>query len=168
MTPPLRIAFAAGREKLLAEQWASETLSPWLRAVLVVMASLYVEQGARRLVIEKLLGNSATEIEARQSVHAYGLAADVSILGIVDRRGGRCSTFLNGREFPRPRWVEQRINLLFPFGDGKKETATYDFRSAHIHVEVPHRGYSHVTAALSSWNEHGVNGELEEPRRLAV
>lgn len=165
---PLRIAFSAGRDRLLAEQWASDRISPWLRAVLVILSSIYVEQGAKRLLIEKLLGNSRAEIEARDSTHAYGLAADVSIIGVADRRGSTSSCFLNGREFPKPRWIEQRLNLLFPFGDGRKETATYVVSEAHLHIEVPVRGYSAVLAPLSTWNEFGVNGELEEPRRIAV
>lgn len=167
MIPPLRIAFEASREKLLADQWASDRVSPWLRAVLVIMCSLYVEQGAKRLLIEKLLGTER-EIAERSSVHAYGLAADVSIIGVADRRGSTLSSFLNGREFPKPRWIEQRMNLLFPFGDGRKETATYVVSEAHIHVEVPARGFHAGLAPLSSWNSFGVNGNLEEPRRIAV
>lgn len=168
MIPALRIAFEPSKERLLAQQWASEKVSPWLRAVLVVMASLYVEQGARRLVIQKLLGDSAAEIEARQSTHAYGLAADVSIIGIADRRGSQLASFLNGREFPKPRWIESRMNLLFPFYDGRKETVRYDVAGARLHVEVPAKGFPAGSVALASWNEHGVNGQLEEPRRLAV
>lgn len=165
-----RIAFDPSRDRLLREQWSSEQVNPWLRAVLVVLASFYAEQGARKMSVLKLLGNTLAEVAGKASPHAYGLAADVSIVEISDRRGSFRSSFLNGHEFPKPRWIEQRMNLLFPFADGRKRTVDYVVAEAHLHVEVPLRGYGGDSLSLASWQELGVTADLAEPngRRLAV
>lgn len=133
----------------LRERWRSPFVDPWLRAVIVFTMMLYREQGAKRF---RLL-----DIETS----GYGRVATVSILGLP---GIRRTT--SGEVHKSAAWVVNRLNVLFPFWDGQKETASCD--GYCIRLEVPFNGYGRDCLALREWPEWGPKKEKLRPRRIRM
>jgi len=125
-------------------EWESERVSFALRAVLLVADMIFRELGASRMKIDSILGEDGP--------FKYGLAARVSVLELpgvsIAGRGAKRADL--------PEWICQRINALFPFGDGSKETATYD--GSNIVIQVPSQGYRQDCRALAEWQRLGPTG----------
>lgn len=146
----------------LLEQWESDKIEPSLRALVIVTAMLYYEQGASRVIVKKLLGNTEQDLLKKDNPHYYGCAADISILELVDSRIVDKANYI-ARRFPKAEWIEHRLNELFPFGDGPKRSCIYNVD--HLHLEVPMGGFKKSTQALSTWQEFGACGVIRPPRR---
>jgi hypothetical protein len=158
------IVFDSMFERVLREQWQSEKLEPCIRMMLISAAMIYHEQGSYKLTLKRLLGNTKEEVARTDTPHAYGCAADISIIELIDPRVNDKHDFMM-RKFPKAFWVEQRLNELFPFGDGPKNAAVYNID--HIHLECPPGGFKKTTYALSTWFESGAVGIIRTPQRRA-
>lgn len=144
----MRITKAGARptfaKPILEIEWESERMAFPLRVVLLVLDMIYREAGAARMRIEKILGDDGP--------YKLGVAADVSVSelpGVVEVGPGV-------KRAPLPAWICKRVNLLFPFGDGSIETATYD--GAKIVIRVPTAGYRQDACALGEWQRFGPTG----------
>jgi hypothetical protein len=156
---------------ILAEQWESEHLNPWLRPVILAAAMLYHEQGARRLSIVRLFGNDPAEKKAlKDTPYHYGACADVSVTDLIQPGVPAMGKRLKEHELPRGRFVVDRLNVLFPFGNGRKQTATYGVDGVfdRIALEVPQSGYKPECVPLGEWRSWGSTGRHLTPREVRV
>lgn len=147
--------FDLTNQTILSEQWESEKIEPDLRFALIVATMLYHEQGASRMRIVKLLGNTREELENTNTPHHYGCAADISVAELIK------GTSVNGENSlmiatPRINWIVDRINELLPWSEGKKLCASNNRN--HIHIEVPLGGFKKSHFALATWAESGPTG----------
>jgi hypothetical protein len=120
----------------------------------ILVADLLCREHGGRLRVTQLLG---------PGIYSSGTAADVMALRmpIPDAPKGQADTTLH------PRWLVQRLNLLYPFGEGDIETALFIPATSRIRLRVPIRGYRPDSAALSSWAEFGCTpGEVKNPRKV--
>lgn len=141
----------SGATQEIDTQFRSPMVDPWLRTVLIFTGLLFHEQGASRCRITRLLeGDGAFK---------YGRAAEVSPLDLPG-----VTMACAGANFIRPNWISDRINTLFPYGDGNKSTALYD--GIHIRLEVPFYGFPKNTLALRDWNIWGAHKEWVRPKKI--
>lgn len=159
----VKVLFDANRANLLVEQWESERLSPWLRAVTIFAGMLYHEQGAPHLRILSLLGNSE-EARMAGSPAAYGLSAEISVWELPSCHGSHAR---QGQEDRTALWISQRLNLLFPHGPGAKKTARYGTEDGvfdRMILEVPVKGYDGF--GLTLWHRWGSTGRVLFPQKI--
>ena len=135
----------------LRRVWRSSDVDPWLRVVVIFTTLLYFEQGAKRC---RLVSLSAGRT-------GYGRTASISVLGLPG-----VTRALHGDDHKTPRWIMQRLNVLFPFGDGDKETASYD--GCVLRLEVPFCGYKNASAALRDWQMWGPGPKKIRPRKIRM
>jgi hypothetical protein len=148
-----RIVFQPLHQKLLREQWESDKVEPFLRAMIIITSLMYHEQGASKLQIIRLLGNSDSELSNKDTPHVYGRAADLSVHNLVDPR-----VSLEARKAfrnPRSLFIVNRLNSLFPSGSSR-QSAMYN--QDHIHIEIPSNPGNRNLMTLSSWFEDGCDG----------
>ena len=150
MTPGAHIVFDTDK---IAKEWGSSVIDPWLRTVIVVSSLIYHEMGSNRCRIIRIIGEDPS--------YRYGRSADISVLGLPGVRKATPST-----RHKLPQWITDRVNLLFPFGDGEKECATY--QGIHIKLEVPFYGFCRESFALSDWGQWGATGRKLTPRKIRV
>lgn len=164
MIPPgAKVLFDSGRANLLIEQWHSERVSPWLRAVTIFAGMLYHEQGAPHLRVLSLLGNTEEERRA-QTPASYGLSAEISVWELPTCHGSKARA---GAEDRSALWVAQRLNLLFPHGPGAKKTARYgneDGFCDRMVLEVPSKGFDGF--GLTLWHQWGSTGRVLFPQKI--
>lgn len=129
-------------------EWSSETIRYELRVAMLVATMVYGGYGAHRMRVLRLLDGP--------SPYSYGLACDLSVTELPGVRHAAL-----GLKYKLPESVCMRMNLLLPFGDGPKDTATYD--GAKITLQVPIGGYRRETNPLSSWMEFGPTGRILRP-----
>lgn len=165
-TAPMRGAihldFDLRRRQLLYEQWKSEKVTWPLRALCLMAATIFHEQGAPTLRITKLLGNDELELEAVTPFSA-GLAAEVSLYDLPMVSGMKARS---GIENATVTFIANRINMLFYFGPGRKEAAQYGDRFGvydRMILQVPTTGFEGQT--LSLWHEFGNVGTIQSPRK---
>lgn len=158
-----KVLFDSTRANLLIEQWESDRVSPWLRAVTIFAGMLFHEQGAPHLRVLSLLGNTEEERLARTPA-SYGLAAEVSVWELPSCHGRHARA---GQEDKVAAWVAQRLNLLFPHGPGAKKTAIYGVEDGvcdRMILEVPVKGYDNF--GLTLWHRWGSTGRVLFPQKI--
>lgn len=141
------------------EQWTSDSIEPDLRLVILATSLFYLEQGAKRCRVIRLMGSPE---QPAPPIYRAGAAADISVIDLIDRRVTDPAK-LYTEKYPKPEWVVHRLNCVFPISDGKKETATYMPR--HIKLEVPIGGFKKRTQAMALWFQYGVSGVPKFPPR---
>lgn len=155
--PGSNLRFDPFNQEILLRHWEGEYLEPCLRFLVIIAGMIYHEQEASRLTIMKLLGNNKEDLESKEGPHFYGCAADVSIRELIDPRY-KDPDLMTRMEFPKARFITNRINELVPFGQGAKHSAIYNVNPGHIHLEVPIGGYKKNSYALSDWMQKGACG----------
>ena len=137
----------------MVQQWADEKTRFELRVVLLVTTMIYGEMGAGRMRVLRLHDGP--------SPYCNGLAADISVLELPGVKHAA-----PGLQYKLPTWICARINLLFPFGDGRLETATYD--GAKIVLQVPVGGFRREANPMSEWMNWGATGRILRPHKIRV
>ena len=158
----LHLDFDLRRRQLLYEQWKSDKVKWPLRALCLIAASIFHEQGANTMRITRLLGNDELELEALTAFSA-GLAAEVSLYDLPMVSGMKAR---NGVENATVAFIANRINMLFYFGPGRKEAAQYGDRFGvydKLILQSPTTGFEGQT--LSLWHEFGNVGTIQSPRK---
>ncbi len=125
-----------------------------LRVVMILASKLYAEHGAARMRVRRL-------VDPNVEPYRSGFACDIEV---TDLPGVKITS--GGTGYKVPAWICKRLNLLFPFGDGDLETATYD--GAKITLRCPMNGYGTRGPALSTWFEFGAPGKPLPPRKLDI
>ena len=156
------IDFDPSRKELLVDQWGSPEVSWQLRALCLISATIFHEQGAGKLRIRRLLGNDEFERE-EVSPFSRGLAAEVSIWEFPSVSGNRERSCIEDRHVA---FVADRINMLFCFGPGRHVTARYGEKHdvwGKMLLEVPANGFT--PDSLGLWHEFGNTGRILSPRK---
>ncbi len=151
MLPGARIIFS---DPIVEQEWGSQKVAYELRVVILMCAMLYHENDATRLRVLRIFDS--------EPMYRYGRAADVGVLELPNVNRAK-----KGDPYHRvPAWIATRLNLLFPFGDGDLETATYG--GDVISLRVPFNGFQQEAAPLSTWREWGASGRSLTPRKVRL
>lgn len=139
--------------EVLIDEFSSERVRFELRVMLIVADMIFREFGAERMRILRILQGDAC--------HQDGRAAEVSILEIPGM-----TTAKSPERHPCPKWIVERLNLLFPSTDGSKNSATLLHDS--ILLRVPAGGFPKMTCALGEWILWGATGRILRPHKIRI
>lgn len=142
---------------VLSEQWRSDKIEPSLRMVIIVCGMLYHALGSSRVTVLKLLGNTPEDVNNKESIHAYGRAADISVRELISSYRENKEIY-HDQSIRRAQYAADRINAIFTC---REDVAIYNLN--HIHLQVPAGGFRKEDQSMATWMEFGLTGKHVSP-----